>query len=58
MPTLFDPIRIGSIEAANRIVMAPLTRDRASRRRVTDAVHAKGGKMVLQHYPSLDAATA
>lgn len=29
MTTLFDPIQIGDIAAANRIVMAPLTRDRA-----------------------------
>ena len=29
MTTLFDPIRIGDIELANRIVMAPLTRNRA-----------------------------
>lgn len=29
MPTLFDPVQIGDIAAANRIVMAPLTRDRA-----------------------------
>ena len=29
MATLFDPIRFGDIAAANRIVMAPLTRDRA-----------------------------
>ena len=29
MTTLFDPIRFGAIAAANRIVMAPLTRDRA-----------------------------
>jgi N-ethylmaleimide reductase len=29
MPSLFDPIRIGDIELANRIVMAPLTRNRA-----------------------------
>ena len=98
MTTLFDPIRFGAIAAANRIVMAPLTRDRAGPRRtptplmatyyaqrasaglivseatqisaegqgyldtpgvysaeqvagwrhVTDAVHAKGGKIVLQ----------
>ncbi len=97
MPTLFDPIRIGEIDLANRIVMAPLTRDRApgqvaSRlaveyyrqrasaglivtegsqvcpegqgyldtpgihsaeqvaawRRVTDAVHAEGGRIVVQ----------
>ena len=98
MSTLFDPIRVGDIAAANRIVMAPLTRDRAGPgrtptplmatyyqqrasaglivsegtqitaegqgyldtpgiysaeqiagwRRVTDAVHAKGGKIVVQ----------
>jgi N-ethylmaleimide reductase len=30
MPTLFDPIRLGAIEAPNRILMAPLTRGRAS----------------------------
>ncbi|MDE2306434.1 MAG: alkene reductase [Gammaproteobacteria bacterium] len=29
MPTLFDPIRFGDLTAANRVVMAPLTRDRA-----------------------------
>jgi N-ethylmaleimide reductase len=29
MTTLFDPIRFGHIDAANRIVMAPLTRNRA-----------------------------
>jgi N-ethylmaleimide reductase len=98
MTTLFDPIHIGCIAAANRIVMAPLTRNRAGAggvppemaalyyaqrasagliiaeatqisfeaqgyiatpgihtpeqvagwRRVTDAVHAAGGKIVLQ----------
>jgi N-ethylmaleimide reductase len=98
MTTLFDPIRFGAISAANRIVMAPLTRDRAGPghvptplmatyyeqrasaglivteatqispegqgyldtpgiysaeqiagwRRVTGAVHAQGGKIVLQ----------
>ena len=31
MPTLFDPIRLGAIEAPNRILMAPLTRGRATR---------------------------
>ena len=30
MATLFDPIRIGDIDLANRIVMAPLTRNRAA----------------------------
>ncbi|MFC3712454.1 alkene reductase [Sphingoaurantiacus capsulatus] len=29
MPTLFDPIRLGATQAANRIMMAPLTRGRA-----------------------------
>jgi len=98
MTTLFDPIRIGDIDLANRIVMAPLTRNRAGPgqvptdlaveyyrqrasagliiteasqvcpegqgyldspgihdarqvagwRRVTDAVHAEGGRIVIQ----------
>src|SRR5664279_1861145 len=30
MTTLFDPIRIGELDLANRIVMAPLTRNRAA----------------------------
>ncbi|HEX7441747.1 MAG TPA: alkene reductase [Caldimonas sp.] len=34
MPTLFDPLRFGDLAAANRIVMAPLTRDRAGPRQV------------------------
>lgn len=102
MTTLYDPLRIGEIELATRIVMAPLTRNRASPgqvpnelmatyyaqradpttgaalivteatqiapmaqgyldtpgihsaeqvagwHRVTDAVHARGGKIVVQ----------
>ena len=98
MPSLFDPIRIGDVALANRIVMAPLTRNRAldgnvpgpltveyyrqrasaglivseasqispmaqgylatpgihsaeqvaGWRRVTDAVHAEGGRIVIQ----------
>jgi N-ethylmaleimide reductase len=98
MTTLFDPIRIGDLALANRVVMAPLTRNRAgpgqvasdlaieyyrqrasagliiseasqvcpegqgyldspgiynarqvaSWRRVTDAVHAEGGRIVVQ----------
>jgi N-ethylmaleimide reductase len=98
MTSLFDPIRLGNIVAANRIVMAPLTRNRAGPlgtptalmatyyaqrasaglivaeasqislegqgyfgtpgiyspeqitawRLVTDAVHGRGGKIVLQ----------
>ena len=31
MPSLFDPIRIGSLQCPNRILMAPLTRGRATR---------------------------
>jgi NADPH2 dehydrogenase len=30
MPTLFDPIRLGALDLPNRIVMAPLTRARAT----------------------------
>ena len=30
MPTLFDPARFGDIALANRVVMAPLTRNRAT----------------------------
>ena len=97
MANLFDPIRIGELELANRIVMAPLTRSRskgllpgplaveyyrqrasagliisegtqvseagqgyldtpgihrpeqiAAWKRVTDAVHAEGGKIAVQ----------
>jgi N-ethylmaleimide reductase len=29
MSSLFDPLRIGHIDVASRIVMAPLTRNRA-----------------------------
>ncbi|MGQ3052617.1 MAG: alkene reductase [Roseateles sp.] len=97
MPTLFDPARFGDIALANRVVMAPLTRNRARQqtphdlhieyyrqragaglliteatqirpdgqgyfdtpgihtpeqiaawKQVTDAVHAVGGKIVVQ----------
>ena len=34
MPTLFDPIQLGAIVAPNRIVMAPLTRGRATKAHV------------------------
>jgi 2,4-dienoyl-CoA reductase-like NADH-dependent reductase (Old Yellow Enzyme family) len=30
MPTLFDPVRIGDLEAPNRIFLAPLTRNRST----------------------------
>ncbi len=97
MPTLFDPLTAGAIPLANRVVMAPLTRNRSPQaipqprtalyyaqrasaglivteataishqgqgyadvpglyapdqldgwRRVTDAVHADGGRIVVQ----------
>ncbi|MYN29282.1 alkene reductase [Duganella levis] len=41
MPTLFDPITIGDITLKNRIIMAPLTRSRASEGRVPNALMAK-----------------
>ncbi|MGZ8997753.1 MAG: alkene reductase [Allosphingosinicella sp.] len=31
MPSLFDPIKLGAVEAPNRILMAPMTRGRATR---------------------------
>ncbi len=41
MPSLFDPLRIGDIDCANRVVMAPLTRDRAGPGRVPTALNAR-----------------
>ncbi|GBQ98385.1 NADH:flavin oxidoreductase [Acetobacter nitrogenifigens DSM 23921 = NBRC 105050] len=41
MTTLFDPIRIGAIDAPNRIVMSPLTRARATRTHVPTPVMAE-----------------
>src|SRR5512139_2622053 len=38
MPPLFDPIRIGDTDLANRIVMAPLTRNRAAAGQVPSAL--------------------
>lgn len=40
MTTLFDPIHFGAIAASNRIVMAPLTRDRAGPGRTPTAMMA------------------
>jgi N-ethylmaleimide reductase len=40
MPTLFDPVRLGDLALANRIVMAPLTRNRASAGEVPSALSA------------------
>jgi 2,4-dienoyl-CoA reductase-like NADH-dependent reductase (Old Yellow Enzyme family) len=41
MPTLFDPVQIGELQLPNRIVMAPLTRTRASEGRVPNALMAE-----------------
>src|SRR5712671_5259360 len=30
MPTLFDPLKLGAIPLSNRVIMAPLTRSRAT----------------------------
>ncbi len=38
MPSLFDPIRLGALTAPNRILMAPLTRGRATRDHVPTAI--------------------
>ncbi|QDX27313.1 alkene reductase [Sphingomonas suaedae] len=40
MPDLFDPIRLGAIAAPNRILMAPLTRGRATRDAVPTPIMA------------------
>jgi len=41
MPTLFDPIELGAIRAPNRILMAPLTRGRATREHVPTPLMAE-----------------
>jgi 2,4-dienoyl-CoA reductase-like NADH-dependent reductase (Old Yellow Enzyme family) len=41
MTSLFDPITLGAIEAPNRILMAPLTRGRATRHHVPTPVMAE-----------------
>src|ERR1700722_4494667 len=41
MPTLQDPIRIGAWDLRNRIIMAPLTRCRASEGRVPNELMAE-----------------
>jgi 2,4-dienoyl-CoA reductase-like NADH-dependent reductase (Old Yellow Enzyme family) len=40
MPSLFDPLRIGAIEAPNRVIMAPLTRGRSTREHVPTDIMA------------------
>src|SRR6185312_14037135 len=41
MPTLFDPLQIGDLTLSNRIIMAPLTRQRAEEIRVPNALMAR-----------------
>jgi len=41
MPSLFDPLELGRLELPNRIVMAPLTRARANREAVPNALMAE-----------------
>lgn len=38
MPSLFDPIKLGAVAAPNRVLMAPLTRGRATRDHVPTAL--------------------
>ncbi|MFN3943349.1 MAG: alkene reductase [Allosphingosinicella sp.] len=40
MPTLFDPIQLGALRCPNRVLMAPLTRARATRDHVPTALMA------------------
>jgi hypothetical protein len=46
-PTLFTPIRLGAIEAPNRILMAPLTRMRAGAGRIPTALTARGRNAIF-----------
>lgn len=41
MPNLFDPVQLGAIHAPNRILMAPLTRGRATREAVPTPMMAE-----------------
>ena len=41
MPALFDPVRIGAWNLPNRIIMAPLTRQRAGAERIPNAMMAE-----------------
>ena len=41
MPSLFDPIRLGTISAPNRVLMAPLTRTRGTRGHAPTEVMAR-----------------
>jgi 2,4-dienoyl-CoA reductase-like NADH-dependent reductase (Old Yellow Enzyme family) len=41
MPTLFEPLKIGDLTLANRIIMAPLTRSRAGAERIPNELMAR-----------------
>lgn len=41
MPGLFDPLKIGALTLPNRIIMAPLTRSRAGKERIPNALMAE-----------------
>ncbi|HVU17888.1 MAG TPA: alkene reductase [Candidatus Didemnitutus sp.] len=41
MPTLFDPLRVGALTLPNRVIMAPLTRCRASAGRVPNELNVE-----------------
>jgi 2,4-dienoyl-CoA reductase-like NADH-dependent reductase (Old Yellow Enzyme family) len=41
MPSLFDPLKVGALTLRNRIIMAPLTRQRAGEERVPNALMAQ-----------------
>jgi 2,4-dienoyl-CoA reductase-like NADH-dependent reductase (Old Yellow Enzyme family) len=41
MPSLFDPLKVGALTLPNRIIMAPLTRQRAGEVRVPNALMAQ-----------------
>ena len=41
MPTLFDPLQVGSLLLPNRIFLAPLTRARAGQQRIPNALMAE-----------------
>src|SRR5471030_1188148 len=41
MPNLFDPLKVGAFNLRNRVIMAPLTRQRAGVERVPNALMAQ-----------------
>jgi len=59
MTTLFDPIQVGALSLRNRIIMAPLTRCRASEGRVPNALMAEyykqraGAGMIISEATSI-----